>query len=250
MSGSTAAIVVIGAEVLSAKVVDENGPFLLRSLRDKGVEVRETRTIGDDVATIARHLRELAATHTYVFTTGGIGPTHDDVTMAGVAAAFDTDVVRDPALVELLTAYFGARIKPPHLKMAETPRGASVMMPPGIGIVPVVRMRNVYVLAGVPELVRRSWEALAPELDGAAFFNASLFFNVNESVIADALTATQNEDSAVAIGSYPRFDDAGYLVKVTFDGRSREAVDKAVFRLSGRIDPAWLVDPASVTPSV
>lgn len=239
---STAAIVVIGAEVLSAKVVDENGPFLLRSLRDKGVDVRETRTIGDDVQTIARHVRELAAAYTYVFTTGGIGPTHDDVTMAGIATAFDTDVVRDSTLVEMLTSYFGDKLRPPHLKMSETPRGAQVTVPPGIGIVPVVRMRNVYILAGVPALVRRCWTVLAPELDGAAFYNESLYFNVTESVIADALTATQNENPEVAIGSYPRFDDAGYLVKVTFDGRSREAVRDAVVRLNGRIDTAWLVD--------
>ena len=241
MSASSAAIIIIGAEVLSAKVVDENGPFLLRALRDKGIEVRETRTIGDDEATIARHVRELAATHTHVFTTGGIGPTHDDVTMSGVARAFDVDVVHDKTLTDMITAYFGANVKPPHMKMAETPRGAQVTVPPGVGIAPVVRMRNVYILAGVPALVRKSWSVIASELDGAAFFSEALYFNVNESVIADALTLTQNEDTAVAIGSYPRFDDAGYLVKVTFDGRSREAVSDAVVRLRGRVDSAWLV---------
>lgn len=242
MSTSTAAIIIIGAEVLSAKVVDENGPFLLRALRDKGVEVRETRTIGDDIDVIARHVRELAATHTYVITTGGIGPTHDDLTMAGVAKAFDTDVVRDAGLVELISKYFGELVREPHLKMAEMPRGGVVTVHPGLGIVPVVRMRNVYVLAGVPALVRKSFAAFASELEGAEFYSATLYFNVTESVIADALTATQNDSPDVAIGSYPRFDDAGYAVKVTFDGRSRDAVDAAVALLNGRVERGWLVD--------
>ncbi|MEZ0314227.1 MAG: competence/damage-inducible protein A [Myxococcota bacterium] len=238
---ATAAIVVIGAEVLSAKVVDENGPFLLAALRDRGIETRETRTIGDDVGVIGRTVRELASTHTYVFTTGGVGPTHDDVTVAGIAAAFDVDVVRDPTLIGLLEQYYKDKLLPPHLKMAEVPRGATVSVPGGLGFVPVIRMRNTYVLPGVPALVKRCWASLEAELARDTFFARVLYFNVPESKIAELMTATQKAYPAVAIGSYPRFDDAPYLVKVTFDGRVEAEVDAAQARLLAGIEAGWLV---------
>ncbi len=237
----TAAIVVIGAEVLSAKVVDENGPFLLASLRARGIDTRETRTIGDDIGVIGRTVRELAAGHTYVVTTGGVGPTHDDVTIAGIAHAFDVEVVRDPSLVGLIEQYYGDKLMPPHLKMAEVPRGASVSVPTGLGFVPVIRMRNVYVLPGVPALVRRCWASFEEELSRDVFFARALYFNVPESKIADVMTATQKAYPAVAIGSYPRFDDAPYLVKVTFDGRVQAEVDAASARVLAGVDPSWLV---------
>ena len=238
---ATAAIVVIGAEVLSAKVVDENGPFLLAMLRARGIDTRETRTIGDDVAVIGRTVRELAATHGYVFTTGGVGPTHDDVTIAGIAAAFDVDVVRDATLVGLLEQYYGDKLQPPHLKMADVPRGASVSVPRSLGFVPVIRMHNVYVLPGVPALVKRCWASLESELERDVFHARVLYFNVPESRIADALTAAQQAYPAVAIGSYPRFDDAPYLVKVTFDGRAEAEVDAARAKVLSGIEPDWLV---------
>lgn len=241
MSAPTAAIVVIGAEVLSAKVVDENGPFLLAALRQRGIDTRETRTIGDDIQVIGRTVRELAATHTYVFTTGGVGPTHDDVTIAGIAHAFDVDVERDPRLVGLLEAYYKTKLSPPHLKMAEVPRGATVSVPNGLGFVPVVRMRNVYVLPGVPALVKRCWASLEDELSRDVFFARVLYFNVNESRIADLMTATQKAYPDVAIGSYPRFDDAAYLVKVTFDGRDETRVDAAMRAVRDGSPSDWLV---------
>lgn len=238
---STAAIVVIGAEVLSAKVVDENGPFLLAALRDRGIEARETRTIGDDVAVIGRTVRELAASHTYVFTTGGVGPTHDDVTVAGIANAFDVAVTRDPRLVALLEQYYKGRLLPPHLKMAEVPVGASVTIPDGMGFVPVVRMKNVYVLPGVPSLVKRCWQTIEAELDRDVFFSRALYYQTTESVIADILTRAQAEFADVAIGSYPRFDAAPYSVKVTFDGRDENRVDAAMRAVREASEPSWLV---------
>ncbi len=244
MTASTAAIVVIGAEVLSAKVVDENGPFLLATLRARGIDTRETRTIGDDVEVIGRTVSELAASHTYVFTTGGVGPTHDDVTIAGIAKAFDVDVVQDPTLKGLIEQYYKDRLAPPHLKMAEVPRGATVNVPKGLGFVPVIRMRNVYVLPGVPALVKRCWASFEEELTRDVFFAGVLYFNVPESKIADIMTTAQRAYPAVAIGSYPRFDDGPYLVKVTFDGRNEAEVDAARSHVLAGVDTSWLVNGA------
>ncbi len=241
MSTPTAAIVVIGAEVLSAKVVDENGPFLLAALRGRGIDTRETRTIGDDVAVIGRTVRELAAGHTYVFTTGGVGPTHDDVTIAGIAAAFEAEVTRDPQLIGLLEQYYKGRLSPPQLKMAEVPQGATVSVPHGVGFVPVVRMRNVYVLPGVPSLVKRCWTSIEAELARDVFFSRVLYYNTTESVIADILTLAQRTFADVAIGSYPRVDAAPYAVKVTFDGRDEARVEAAMRMVRDASSAAWLV---------
>ena len=240
---ATAAIVVIGAEVLSAKLVDENGPFLLDALRKRGIDVRELRVIGDDVDTIAKTVRELAAAHGTVITTGGVGPTHDDVTIEGVAAAFGTAVHRNSDLVTRISGYYGDTLQQAALKMAEVPVGSVVQVAPNTGFVPIIRMNNVYILPGVPSLVRRCYRAIENELAHGTFFTQALYFNVVESFIADTLTDVQRSYPDVAIGSYPRFDDAGYLVKVTLDGRDHAKVDAASTALHDRIDPEWFTKP-------
>lgn len=241
MSELTAAVVVIGAEVLSAKVRDDNSPYLLEELRRRGIEVREVRTIGDLVPTIAATVRELAASCRYVFTTGGVGPTHDDVTMVGVAAAFDVPVVRAPELVQLLERFYRGPVTETHLKMAEVPEGAQVLVDPGLGFVPVVRMRGVFVLPGVPSLVRRCFAAIAPQLETGVFHARALYLKTNEAKIASVLSQTQAEHPRVAIGSYPRFDGAPYDVKITFDGRERVEVDAACAALEQRLSASVIV---------
>jgi molybdopterin-biosynthesis enzyme MoeA-like protein len=213
---------------------------LLRALRDLGIEVHEVRTIGDVVPVIAAAVRELAAARRYVFTTGGVGPTHDDVTMEGVASAFGSRVVRDPELVKLIQRFY-PRATEAHLKMAEVPEGSQVLVDPKLGFVPVVRMRNVFVLPGVPALVARCFAAIAPQLERGQFFARALYLRTNESAIAEVLTATQSEHPDVAIGSYPRFDGAPYDVKITFDGRDRARVDQALATLRGRLEPRCIV---------
>jgi molybdenum cofactor synthesis domain-containing protein len=249
----TAALVIVGAEVLSAKVDDANSPWLLAALRARGVEVLEIRTIGDDVGLIAAAVSALAREADHVFTTGGIGPTHDDVTIAGVAAAFGVPIVRHPLIEEQLRRRIGPALNAAHLKMADVPDGASVLLDDD-ALLPVVRMRNVTIFPGVPSLMRWSFERIAAELHGAPFYTHALLLTTHESSFAERLAAVQAAHPAVAIGSYPRIepeelrtarratgDERRVRVRVTVDGRELPVVEAAMAAVRAAMQPEWIV---------
>ena len=237
---TTAAIIIIGAEVLSGKVNDENGPFLLRALRERGIDVKEIRTIDDDRTTIAKAVRELSQLFTYVFTTGGIGPTHDDITLESIAEAFNCSVVRHQELADHFVQRFSdLKRQAAALRMANLPEGATVKM---AGYVPVIQKENVTVFPGVPSLMRSCFDVIAPQLRGAEFFSDAIYLNASESLIASQLTEVQNACPNVAIGSYPQFGDAPYRVKITVDSRHSEAVNHAIQAILASLDPAWVID--------
>jgi len=244
----TAALIIIGAEVLAAKVDDANGPFLLRALRARGVEVVEMRTIGDSVTAIAEAVRTLAGRADFVLVTGGIGPTHDDVTVAGVAAAFDLTIVRHAELERRVRARWGGEAREPHFRLAEIPFGATVALDKE-GILPVIRVRNVFLFAGVPSLLRQCFARIADELGGAPFYSRALLLKASEPQIADILTAAQRDFADVAIGSYPRMDEPRYRVKVTFDGRTAARVAAAAADVRAQLDPDWIVGEEGPTCS-
>jgi molybdenum cofactor synthesis domain-containing protein len=237
----TAALVIIGAEVLSGKVDDANGPFLIGALRQLGVAVTEIRVIGDAVDAIGDALRALSPRVDHVLTTGGIGPTHDDVTIAGVAAAFGRRVIQHPELLRLLQERHPQGINEARLKMTEVPEGAEVEIGEG-GFVPIVYIANVAVLPGVPSLMRACFAQVAPRIHrGPPFVSRALFLNTSESDIAGSLTVAQNAFPEVAIGSYPRFDTTEYRVKVTLDGRDPARVEACHQALRGLLRPAWII---------
>src|SRR5437899_11466007 len=155
----TAGIILVGNEILSGKIEDANAIYLCRELRRLGMDVRKIAIIPDDVDVIAA---EVAAAHRawdVVFTSGGVGPTHDDVTIEGVARALGVAVVRHPQLAGLLRQYYGERLNEAHLKMAEVPEGAELVGAESLRF-PTIVMRNVYILPGVPEIFRRKFEAI------------------------------------------------------------------------------------------
>ena len=241
-----AALVIIGAEVLSGKIADENAPFLVHELRARGVEVVEIRTIGDDVETIAAAVRALAAEADHVLTTGGVGPTHDDVTIAGVARAFDVAVVRDPEIERRLVARYRERLKPAHLKMAEVPAGARLTFLDDTAFLSVVQARNVTVLPGVPFLARLCFARVADEFHGVPFFGRTLWLAASESSFAAELARVQERFPRVAIGSYPRFEKGTpgsrmHRVKITLDGRDPALVDEALAAVRAGLEPAWIL---------
>ena len=223
---STAAIVVIGNEVLSAKVTDENGPFLTRELRALGVEVRRIETVPDEVPLIVDAVNRARASARWVFTSGGIGPTHDDVTMAAIAAAFGKPVVTDPRSLALLEEKFGERLNPALRRLAEVPEGAELIWNEQ-SLFPVVTIEGVVILPGVPSLLREGFGWLRERLRSAPFVLRSVYLGIGEGRIAAHLNATVAMYPEVSIGSYPRFDGADHRVKVTFDGRDGAAVEAA-----------------------
>lgn len=237
----TAAIIIIGAEVLSGKVRDENSPFLVQRLRERGVDLKEIRTIDDDPPTITRAVQELSGQCTWVFTTGGIGPTHDDVTFQSVADAFSLPLALHPQLAQL----FKDRFPEPErqeaaLRMAQLPKGASVRM---AGFVPVVQLHNVIIFPGVPSLLKACFDVIADELRGAPFYNQALFLNVSESRIATHLAEVQRNFPQVSIGSYPQFETSDYRVKITIDSRDARAVEQAMEAVRSGMSPTWVVEP-------
>lgn len=224
---STAAIVVIGNEVLSAKVTDENGPFLTRELRALGVEVRRIETVPDEIPLIVDAVNRARACAKWVFTSGGIGPTHDDVTIAAIAAAFDRPVVTDPRSLKLLEEKFGDRLNPALRRLAEVPEGAQLIWNE-TSLFPVVTLDDqVVILPGVPALLREGFGWMRERLRATPFHARAVFLGISEGRIAAHLDATVAGYPQVSIGSYPRFDGADHKVKVTFDGRDAAAVEAA-----------------------
>ena len=234
---STAAILVIGNEVLSAKVLDENGPFLARELRALGVEVRRIETVPDEVPLIVDALKRCVGAAQWVFTSGGIGPTHDDVTIAAVASAFDRRVVADQRTLALLRAHYGDQLKPALRRLAEMPEGATLTWAEGPGpSYPVLMLDNVVILPGVPSLLREGFLRVRDRFRAAPIFSRAVFLSLGEGALAEHLDATVARFPSVAIGSYPRFaDDDGYRVKVTFDGRVEAEVALAAAFFAARL---------------
>ena len=237
---STAAILVIGNEILSAKVQDENGPFLARELRALGVDLRRIETVPDEVPLIVDALRRCLSQARWVFTSGGIGPTHDDVTIAAVAQAFGRKVVQDERTLSLLRSRFGDRLKPALRRLADVPEGALVEFHEGY-LFPVMSLENVVILPGVPSLLREGFTRLRDRFRVAPIHSAALYFSVGEGTLAEHLDATVARFPSVGIGSYPRFDDADYRVKVTFDGRDPSQVRAARDDLRSRLPPETIV---------
>jgi len=206
----TAAVMVIGNEILSGRTQDANVAYLGRRLNDCGVRLLEVRVLPDLESAIVPALREMKARYDYVFTTGGIGPTHDDITVDCVAKAFERPVVEHPEARRLLEDYYGERINPARLRMARAPEGASLVENP-VSRAPGLRIENVYVLAGVPKIMQAQFEAAAPELSGGTPLQSfTLPVALAESVVAPGLEALQGRYPDVEMGSYPYQRDGRY----------------------------------------
>lgn len=219
----TAAILIIGNEILSGKYRDENSPWLAQRLRSIGVDLGRIVTIPDDVDLIGRTVRELSDTFDLVFTSGGVGPTHDDLTMAGVAHGFGVPLVRHPTLEELLRSTMRREVTPAALRMADVPSGAQLWNDGDVRF-PQVVVRNVIIFPGVPKLLRMKFDAICHRFAGETVLSDRLVTVAAESDIAAALTDAQSRWSAVEIGSYPKFDKKPYTVTVTLDSRDADAL--------------------------
>lgn len=223
----TAAILVIGDELLSGKIEDRNVQPLARLLRAKGIRLAQVLFRGDDRAGIAEDVRRLSAGHTWLFTSGGVGPTHDDVTIAAVADAFGRAVVEAEETAAQIRAHYGERVTAGHLRMALVPEGCELVVGGGSRW-PTVRVANTFVLPGVPQAFRMKLAVLEEVLPRAAQFAASAVYTaVDEPALVPPLDAVAAAFPDVAIGSYPKWFDARYKTKVTFDGDAADRVAAA-----------------------
>jgi len=223
----TAGIILIGNEILSGKTRDENAAYLCRELRALGVDVRRITVIPDEVGLIADEVATFTKAFDLVFTSGGVGPTHDDVTMEGVARAMAVPVVRHPELVALLERYYRGTITEAALRMAEIPEGAELVTG-GTLRFPTILMRNVYVLPGVPEIFRQKFEALRERFRDQPIHLKNVFVRIGEGTLADYLNRLLESFPLLQLGSYPELSNPEYQVKVTLESRDRGYLEQAL----------------------
>jgi molybdenum cofactor synthesis domain-containing protein len=240
----TAAILLIGNEILSGKVEDENARFLIRELHALGVALRRIEVVPDVTAEIADSVRALSPRFDNVFTSGGVGPTHDDVTLRAVADAFDMPLVRHAELEARLRTGYGDRMHERDLTMADIPAGARLEYGPGgprseaRAPWPVIVVRNVWVLPGVPSIFRRKFEAVRDLFRAGPIHGRALFSRAGEGHIAGAMDEAVAAFPEVEIGSYPHPEAQDYRVKITIDGRDAARVDDALAWLAARLGDA------------
>ncbi len=236
----TAGILIIGSEVLSGKVTDENSPYLVRELRGLGVDVRRIVTIPDEVPVIVDAVRDMARTHDLVFTTGGVGPTHDDVTIAAIARAFERRLVRHPLLEEVLRRHYAGGITAAQLRMAEVPEG-SRLLGADDGSLPIVALENVFIFPGIPETVRRKFARIREQFREAPYLLRRLYLCCDEGDIAAELHKTVDRFPGLQLGSYPILHNPDHNVLLTLESKQAAEVGEAVRFLLDRLPASIIV---------
>jgi molybdenum cofactor synthesis domain-containing protein len=223
-STPTACVLIIGNEILSGKTQDANLKFLAEELAKLGIKLVEARVVRDDEDAIVAHLNECRARFTYVFTTGGIGPTHDDITAQSVARAFGVDLIVDDEAVRRMQSS-GRELNEARLKMARIPAGASLVDNP-ISQAPGFRMDNVYVLAGIPHIARAMFAAAVPELvRGAPIHSRAVDVWLREGDLAEPLERIALAHPEVEIGSYPFSREGRFGANLVVRGTQERAVE-------------------------
>ena len=217
---TTAAIIIIGDEILANKFQDHNTPFLLERCSSLGITVEGVHIIPDKLDRIANTVRQESTRCTYVFTTGGVGPTHDDITFEGVAMAFQTTLYRHPEMAKLVESYI-ENPSPAAYRMAEVPI-ESELIPTERGI-PQVKVHNVFIFPGVPRLLKAKFGAIEHMLQGNTIYRQTVPLDVKETMIAEQLTELDRQTPLVKLGSYPRMGESPSLI-ITLESTSEEAL--------------------------
>ena len=230
MANPTAAICVIGDEILSGRTKDKNIGWLAEQLNGIGIKLTEARIIEDVKDTIIRHISDLSAANDYVFTSGGIGPTHDDITTESVAAAFGVKIERnEEAMRRLEKHYMGTEIvlNEVRKKMADIPLGATLIDNP-VSAAPGFCLNNVYVMAGVPSIMQSMFEGLAPKLKGGIIpTRLTVQCATGEGNVANILEHISNKYDGISVGSYPWFKPGQFGTAVVLTGLDKNTVKSA-----------------------
>ena len=234
----TAGMLVIGNEVLSGRTRDTNTNFIATRLTELGIRLREARVIPDDEAVIIASVREMSARFDYVFTSGGIGPTHDDITADCIAKAFNVPLsVHPEARGRLERHYPAGGLNEARLRMARVPEGGTLIDNP-VSIAPGFRIGNVFVMAGVPNVMQAMFDSIRHELvGGAKLYSRTLSSFALEGQIASGLAAIQNRHADLEIGSYPFMRQgragASIVLRGTDEARLAEATEEVRVLMDG-----------------
>jgi molybdenum cofactor synthesis domain-containing protein len=232
----TAGIIIIGNEVLSGKTQDINSYFLCQELRALGVDVQRISVIPDDVALIGREAALFSRQWDLVFTTGGVGPTHDDVTMEGIAHGFQVQVVRHPDLEQRLRDRHGEQINSARLRMAEVPDGTELIAEDSL-FAPVTKFRNVYIFPGIPKILQDRFHAIKERFRDTPFFLKIVYVKEGEGVLAAKLNDLISSFPELSLGSYPVIGNPDFRVKVTLESKQESYLQQAFDQFLSSLPP-------------
>jgi FAD synthetase len=235
----TAGIIIIGDDILSGKVQDCNSFFMARELWSHGITLCRISVIPDFVDEIAEEVRKFSGQFDYVFTSGGIGPTHDDITIEGISKAFDVRTAVDSTLRGLIEKRQGV-LSPEQLKMAEVPEGSELISERD-GTFPLIKFRNVYIFPGIPQLLKKKFLVIEKLFNEPPIYLKKVYLKESESVIAPILNDIVKRFQKVKIGSYPELENPDYSVMVTLESLDRELLSIAVQNLVARIPDDKLI---------
>jgi len=220
------ALVLIGNELLSGKIVDENGPYVARRLREVGADLLRIVVIPDDMDTIVEELKRSQTAYDVVITSGGVGPTHDDITLAAVAKACGRKTVLDPVLEGFIRSVFKEKTTADHLRMGTIPEGSD-LIDAGPSTWPIVSIDGMYILPGVPQIFRKKFEAIIERFRVGVWYLRNVYLNAEEGIIAQLLAELEDRFE-VYVGSYPIWRGADHRVRVTVESRRPAPVNQAV----------------------
>jgi len=239
----TAGIVIIGNEVLSGKTRDTNSHFFCTELRQLGVEVQKISTIQDDIEIIGKEVVTFSDCFDYVFTSGGVGPTHDDVTIEGVAHGLGLKVVRHPDIERRMRQRLGDQVNNARLRMANVPEGATLLATEA-PFAAIVKIRNIYIFPGIPRILEERFHAIKESFRDTPYYLKNVYVRYGEGVIASILNELLVNFPHLMLGSYPVLDLPDYKVKVTLESKDSNYLDQALraFIASLPVDAVHRVD--------
>jgi molybdenum cofactor synthesis domain-containing protein len=224
-------MVVVGNEILSGKVHDTNSYFAARELRKIGVALQRIAVVPDEEQPIVDEISHCARTFDFVITSGGVGPTHDDITIGAVAKAFGRRLIIHPELERLIRQHFTERLAI-GMKMAEVPEGA-VLNSAGDLRFPTVQLENVYILPGIPQIFESKLSSLLGRFTTDPYYIRTIFTSAGEGTIAEFLNTCLEQFPKLLLGSYPRIGHTEYRVKLTLESKDREYLESAFNCLMG-----------------
>ena len=230
----TAGIIIIGNEILSGKVTDINSPYLCRELRILGVEVKEIITIPDIPEVIGKTALEFSKRFDWVFTSGGIGPTLDDVTVASIAKEFGVSLYESPLIMEAIYKYRGDKLTDAHRRMAMIPEG-SELIEYKEGRPPQLQFQNIFIFPGIPEFLKIRFSGIKERFKTTPIVMKEIFLKADEGDIAASLDETQEAYPELQLGSYPKISGSDYNVKLTLECRDDHYLQKACDFLCARL---------------
>lgn len=246
-------LIIIGDEILSSQIQEKNLKYMLRNLAISGYKVSEARIIGDDLSLISETVKELSGKYEYVVTSGGVGPTHDDITIDAIANAFNVTLSLNEKIEHLLKSYFKEKMTLDILKMAHLPVGADVIMKEEYEW-PIIKMKNCFILPGIPQIFQKKFDhvlQLLPRVE--KYFYSSLYSKADESEFSEILRSIDEKYTSVIIGSYPVIDEPDYKTQLTLKSKNKDDLSSCFEEMKYFLsEKSWLVkvvEPSFYNPS-